>query len=50
LIEQTAHDPGSIRERLKMAEEPMEALRSLASRRPAGGGLAAPEHRHLPLK
>jgi hypothetical protein len=34
LIEQTVHDPKSIRELLKMAEGPMETLRNLASRRP----------------
>ena len=34
LIERTADDPKSIRELLKVAEGPMETLRSLASRRP----------------
>jgi hypothetical protein len=55
LIQQTLHDPKSIRELLKMAEGPMETLRNLASRRreeadlgsqllaPREGGDGAPE-------
>jgi hypothetical protein len=50
LIEQTADDPNSIRELLKIAEGPMEALRNLASRRPVvqEDEEAPEEHHHLP--
>jgi hypothetical protein len=51
LIEQTADDPKSIRELLKMAEGPMETLRDLASRRPVvqEEKEAPQEHHRLPL-
>jgi hypothetical protein len=50
LIEQTVNDPKSIRELLKMAEQPMEMLRNLASRRPVveEDEEAPPERRRLP--
>lgn len=50
LIEQTADDPQSIRELLKMAEGSMETLKSVASRRPIveEDEEAPQEHNHLP--